>query len=54
MIGSCAFVALILALLWWRGYIGGDKEDKGKNNIQEDCVYKLVLVISGTAGTVGG
>ena len=30
VIGSCAFVVLILALLWWRGYIGGDKEDKGK------------------------
>ncbi|KAL7592833.1 hypothetical protein Lser_V15G35062 [Lactuca serriola] len=28
VIGSCAFVVLILALLWWRGYIGGDKEDK--------------------------
>ncbi|KAI3753652.1 hypothetical protein L2E82_25711 [Cichorium intybus] len=28
VIGSCAFVALILALLWWRGYLGGDKEDK--------------------------
>lgn len=28
VIGSCAFVALILGLLWWRGYLGGDKEDK--------------------------
>ncbi|XP_071725938.1 probable LRR receptor-like serine/threonine-protein kinase At1g53440 [Rutidosis leptorrhynchoides] len=28
VIGSCAFIMLILALLWWRGYIGGDKEDK--------------------------
>ncbi|PWA42740.1 LRR receptor-like serine/threonine-protein kinase [Artemisia annua] len=28
VIGSCAFVGLILAVLWWRGYIGGDKEDK--------------------------
>ncbi|KAI3509744.1 hypothetical protein L1887_25266 [Cichorium endivia] len=28
VIGSCAFVVLILALLWWRGYLGGDKEDK--------------------------
>ncbi|XP_023765406.1 probable LRR receptor-like serine/threonine-protein kinase At1g53430 [Lactuca sativa] len=28
VIGSCAFIVLILALLWWRGYIGGDKEDK--------------------------
>ncbi|CAH1429656.1 unnamed protein product [Lactuca virosa] len=28
VIGSCAFIVLILALLWWGGYIGGDKEDK--------------------------
>ncbi|GKE86713.1 probable LRR receptor-like serine/threonine-protein kinase, partial [Tanacetum coccineum] len=28
VIGSCAFVGLILAVLWWRSYIGGDKEDK--------------------------
>nr|XP_043618957.1 probable LRR receptor-like serine/threonine-protein kinase At1g53430 [Erigeron canadensis] len=28
VVGSCAFIGLILALLWWRGYIGGDKEDK--------------------------
>ncbi|KAL4555171.1 hypothetical protein LXL04_037782 [Taraxacum kok-saghyz] len=28
VIGSLAFVGLILALLWWFGYIGGDKEDK--------------------------
>ncbi|KAL4554030.1 hypothetical protein LXL04_039856 [Taraxacum kok-saghyz] len=28
VIGSLAFVWLILALLWWFGYIGGDKEDK--------------------------
>ncbi|MFS7984232.1 putative Malectin domain-containing protein [Helianthus anomalus] len=33
VIGSCAFVALILAILWKKGYLGGDKEDKGKINI---------------------
>ncbi|KAL8205436.1 hypothetical protein R6Q57_008987 [Mikania cordata] len=27
-IGSCAFIVLILALLWKKGYLGGDKEDK--------------------------
>ena len=40
VIGSCAFVGLILAVLWWRGYIGGDKEDKGKHNIQVGSCYK--------------
>ncbi|GJU50142.1 probable LRR receptor-like serine/threonine-protein kinase [Tanacetum coccineum] len=39
VIGSCAFVGLILAVLWWRGYIGGDKEDKGKNNILQEIVH---------------
>ncbi|GKC91456.1 probable LRR receptor-like serine/threonine-protein kinase [Tanacetum coccineum] len=28
VIGSCAFVGLILAVLWWGSYIRGDKEDK--------------------------
>nr|XP_043624748.1 probable LRR receptor-like serine/threonine-protein kinase At1g53430 [Erigeron canadensis] len=28
VIGSCAFVILILAVLWKKGYLGGDKEDK--------------------------
>ncbi|KAJ0514525.1 putative protein kinase RLK-Pelle-DLSV family [Helianthus annuus] len=28
VIGSCAFVALILFVLWKKGYLGGDKEDK--------------------------
>ncbi|KAI3809620.1 hypothetical protein L1987_19216 [Smallanthus sonchifolius] len=28
VIGSCAFIGLILALLWKKGYLGGDKEDK--------------------------
>ncbi|KAL4587712.1 hypothetical protein LXL04_000586 [Taraxacum kok-saghyz] len=28
VIGSCAFVLLILAILWKLGYLGGDKEDK--------------------------
>ncbi|KAI3675045.1 hypothetical protein L1987_84627 [Smallanthus sonchifolius] len=26
--GSCAFIGLVLALLWKKGYLGGDKEDK--------------------------
>ncbi|KAK1439656.1 hypothetical protein QVD17_05476 [Tagetes erecta] len=28
VIGSCAFVGIILAILWKKGYLGGDKEDK--------------------------
>ncbi|KAF5780773.1 putative protein kinase RLK-Pelle-DLSV family [Helianthus annuus] len=28
VIGSCTFVGLILAILWKKGYLGGDKEDK--------------------------
>ncbi|KAJ0869442.1 putative protein kinase RLK-Pelle-DLSV family [Helianthus annuus] len=28
VIGSCAFVVLVLAILWKKGYLGGDKEDK--------------------------
>ncbi|KAD3066750.1 hypothetical protein R6Q59_019037 [Mikania micrantha] len=28
VIGSCAFIVLILALLWKKGYLGGDKEDR--------------------------
>ena len=36
VIGSCAFVLLILVVLWKKGYLGGNKEDKGNNTI---CVY---------------
>ena len=50
VIGSCAFVGLILAVLWWRGYIRGDKEDKGKNNIQEIVYASWFLLISGKVG----
>ncbi|PWA58183.1 LRR receptor-like serine/threonine-protein kinase [Artemisia annua] len=50
VIGSCAFVGLILAVLWWRGYIGGDKEDKGKNNTQEIVYASWFLLISGKVG----
>ncbi|KAF5766542.1 putative protein kinase RLK-Pelle-DLSV family [Helianthus annuus] len=28
VIGSCIFTGLILAMLWKKGYLGGDKEDK--------------------------
>ncbi|XP_076924951.1 putative LRR receptor-like serine/threonine-protein kinase At1g53440 [Bidens hawaiensis] len=28
VVGSCAFVALVLFILWKKGYLGGDKEDK--------------------------
>ncbi|XP_076958586.1 putative LRR receptor-like serine/threonine-protein kinase At1g53440 [Bidens hawaiensis] len=28
VIGSCTFVGLILVILWKKGYLGGDKEDK--------------------------
>ncbi|KAI3716214.1 hypothetical protein L6452_23395 [Arctium lappa] len=28
VLGSCAFVLLILAVLWRKGYLGGNKEDK--------------------------
>lgn len=38
VIGSCAFVGVVLALLWKKGYLGGDKEDKGMNNIYRLCM----------------
>ncbi|KAJ0500509.1 putative protein kinase RLK-Pelle-DLSV family [Helianthus annuus] len=28
VIGSCAFVGIVLGILWKKGYLGGDKEDK--------------------------
>ncbi|KAD6794491.1 hypothetical protein E3N88_05387 [Mikania micrantha] len=28
VVGSCAFVVLVLFVLWKKGYLGGDKEDK--------------------------
>ncbi|MFS7946899.1 putative RNA-directed DNA polymerase [Helianthus anomalus] len=31
VIGSCIFTGLILAMLWKKGYLGGDKEDKGSH-----------------------
>ncbi|KAJ9537779.1 hypothetical protein OSB04_030512 [Centaurea solstitialis] len=43
VIGSCAFVLLILAVLWRKGYLGGDKEDKGNNTIQKFCITEGVL-----------
>ncbi|KAI3695279.1 hypothetical protein L1987_78274 [Smallanthus sonchifolius] len=32
MIGSCTFIVLILVVLWKKGYLGGDKEDKGSTH----------------------
>ncbi|KAI3786479.1 hypothetical protein L1987_40188 [Smallanthus sonchifolius] len=39
VIGSCTFTVLILAVLWKKAYLGGDKEDKGGFG----PVYKGVL-----------
>ncbi|GKC63190.1 probable LRR receptor-like serine/threonine-protein kinase [Tanacetum coccineum] len=39
VIGSCAFVVLILAVLWKLGYLGGDKEDKELQALQLQTGY---------------
>lgn len=39
VIGSCAFVILILAVLWKLGYLGGDKEDKELQALQLQTGY---------------
>nr|GEU45997.1 probable LRR receptor-like serine/threonine-protein kinase At1g53430 [Tanacetum cinerariifolium] len=49
VIGSCAFVGLILAVLWWRGCIGGDKEDKELRALElQTGYYSLRQIKSAT------
>ncbi|KAM0014497.1 putative protein kinase RLK-Pelle-DLSV family [Helianthus debilis subsp. tardiflorus] len=39
VIGSCIFTGLILAMLWKKGYLGGDKEDKELRALELQTSY---------------
>ncbi|KAK1416699.1 hypothetical protein QVD17_25815 [Tagetes erecta] len=49
VIGSCAFVALVLFVLWKKGYLGGDKEDKELRALElQTGYYSLRQIKSAT------
>ncbi|KAI3769365.1 hypothetical protein L6452_00466 [Arctium lappa] len=49
VIGCCAVIVLILAVLWRKGYLGGDKEDKQLRALQlQTCYFSLQQIKSAT------